>query len=76
MLGTRPLTWQLRSRGNAVGQVDICVADTTGELQKLIPELIDALGGEMAFGAAADSEPASAVREPVTADADDDGPPF
>lgn len=35
LLGTRPLNWQLRSRGNAVGQVDICVADTTGELQKL-----------------------------------------
>lgn len=58
---------------------DTDVALATGELQKLIPELIEALGGEMAFGAAADSEPTSpapAARETVTADADDDGPPF
>lgn len=58
---------------------DADVALSTGELQKLIPELIEALGGEMAFGAsAADSAPtsASAVRETVTADADDEGPPF
>ncbi len=58
---------------------DTDVALSTGELQKLIPELIEALGGEMAFGAAADSEPAAsapAAREAVTADADDDGPPF
>ncbi|WP_382159117.1 recombination-associated protein RdgC [Hydrogenophaga sp. ANAO-22] len=58
---------------------DADVALSTGELQKLIPELIEALGGEMAFGAAADSEPsasAPAAREAVTADADDDGPPF
>lgn len=58
---------------------DADVALSTGELQKLIPELIEALGGEMAFGAAADSEPSSsapAAREAVTADADDDGPPF
>ncbi len=58
---------------------DADVALSTGELQKLIPELIEALGGEMAFGAAADSElsaPAPAAREAVTVDADDDGPPF
>jgi len=59
---------------------DADVALSTGELQKLIPELIEALGGEMAFGAAADSEPSAsaptAAREAVTADADDDGPPF
>jgi len=55
---------------------DADVALSTGELQKLIPELIEALGGEMAFGAAADSEPAPASREPVAAGADDDGPPF
>lgn len=58
---------------------DADVALSTGELQKLIPELIEALGGEMAFGAsAADSAPtpASGVRETVTADADDEGPPF
>lgn len=58
---------------------DTDVALSTGELQKLIPELIEALGGEMAFGAAADSEPPSsapAARETVTADADDEGPPF
>ncbi len=35
LLRTRPLNWHLRSRGQAVGQVDVCVADTTGELQKL-----------------------------------------
>ena len=55
---------------------DADVALSTGELQKLIPELIEALGGEMAFGAAADSEPAPATREPVAAGADDNGPPF
>lgn len=31
----RGLNWHLRSRGAAVGLVDVCVADTTGELQKL-----------------------------------------
>ena len=35
LLRTHPLNWHLRSRGNAIGQVDVCVADTTGELQKL-----------------------------------------
>ncbi len=35
LLGTRPLNWHLRSRGQALGLVDVCVADTTGELQKL-----------------------------------------
>ena len=35
LLSTRPLNWHLRSRGNAIGLVDVCVADTTGELQKL-----------------------------------------
>ncbi len=35
LLGTRPLNWHRRSRGQALGQVDVCVADTTGELQKL-----------------------------------------
>jgi len=58
---------------------DADVALSTGELQKLLPELIEALGGEMAFGAAASDaasiEPA-VEREAVTADADDDGPPF
>ncbi len=56
---------------------DADVALSTGELQKLIPELIEALGGEMAFGAAADSAPpAPAPREPVAVGVDDDGPPF
>jgi recombination associated protein RdgC len=60
---------------------DTDVALSTGELQKLMPELIEALGGEMAFGAApaaieaAAAQPAS-VREVVTADADEEGPPF
>ena len=35
LLRTRPLNWHLRSRGQAMGQVDVCVADTTGELQQL-----------------------------------------
>lgn len=35
LLNTRPLNWHFRSRGQALGQVDVCVADTTGELQKL-----------------------------------------
>lgn len=35
LLGAHPLNWHLRSRGNAIGQVDVCVADTTGELAKL-----------------------------------------
>lgn len=62
---------------------DADVALSTGELQKLIPELLEALGGEMAFGAApTDSEAApattttTAARETVTSDADDEGPPF
>lgn len=58
---------------------DTDVALSTGELQKLLPELIEALGGEMAFGAApADSgaTPAPVQREAVTADTDEEGPPF
>lgn len=67
---------------------DTDVALSTGELQKLIPELIDALGGEQVLGAApAESIEAITVTQPtgnemaahgeaVTADADDDGPPF
>lgn len=63
---------------------DTDVALTTGELQKLIPELIEALGDEMAFdtapAAAVDTRNASARTtaplEPVTADADEEGPPF
>ena len=59
---------------------DADVALSTGELQKLLPELMEALGGEMAFGAAPTDAPANAApaveREVVTADADDDGPPF
>ncbi len=35
LLRQRPLNWHFRSRGQALGQVDVCVADTTGELQKL-----------------------------------------
>lgn len=65
---------------------DTDVALTTGELQKLIPELIEALGGEMAFdapapgsaavGTEASSKPRMTSPEPVTADADEEGPPF
>jgi recombination associated protein RdgC len=42
---------------------DADVALSTGELQKLIPALIEALGGEMAFGAAASDQPAAAKDE-------------
>jgi recombination associated protein RdgC len=63
---------------------DTDVALSTGELQKLIPELIEALGGELAFDAATatavgnEASPAHTLkaREPVTADADEEGPPF
>ncbi|MNY52687.1 Recombination-associated protein RdgC [compost metagenome] len=59
---------------------DTDVALTTGELSKLIPELIEALSGEMAFGAAAPDAPAAAPAKPkqeaVTAVGEDDDPPF
>ena len=59
---------------------DTDVALTTGELSKLIPELIEALGGEMAFGAAAPdalaTAPAKPKQEAVTAVGEDDDPPF
>ncbi len=35
LLGTRALNHHFRSRGQALGLVDVCVADTTGELQLL-----------------------------------------
>lgn len=67
---------------------DADVALSTGELQRLLPELIDALGGEMALGVAATEAPANAQAQPethgagstprheaVTAVGDDD-PPF
>ena len=60
---------------------DTDVALSTGELRKLLPELLDALGGEMALGASAtEPAPTSAAsptprREAVTAVGDDD-PPF
>jgi recombination associated protein RdgC len=66
---------------------DTDVALSTGELQKLLPELIEALGGEMALGvAAADSAPADHTtpfttgtgtarrQEAVTAVGDDESP--
>jgi len=59
---------------------DADVALSTGELQKLLPELVEALGGEMAFGAAAPDTAAPAampMAEPALAEGgDDDGPPF
>ncbi|WP_439518358.1 recombination-associated protein RdgC [Hydrogenophaga sp.] len=59
---------------------DADVALSTGELQKLLPELLEALGGEMAFGAApadaTETVAPAAAREAVTADADDEGSPF
>jgi recombination associated protein RdgC len=59
---------------------DTDVALTTGELTQLIPELIEALGGEMAFGAAPADAPAtsgtSSGQAAVTAVGDDDDPPF
>ena len=35
LLEEHPLVWHLRSRGQAMGLVDVCVGDTTGELQRL-----------------------------------------
>jgi recombination associated protein RdgC len=59
---------------------DTDVALSTGELQKLIPELIEALGGELALGAAApgttDASGTAPKREAVTAVGDDGDPPF
>lgn len=59
---------------------DTDVALTTGELTQLIPELIEALGGEMAFGAAPADAPAasgtSSGQAAVTAVGDGDDPPF
>lgn len=62
---------------------DTDVALSTGELQKLIPELIEALGGELDFSAPSPATPTAEPvqananrREPVAAGADDDGPPF
>jgi recombination associated protein RdgC len=42
---------------------DANVAIVTGELSKLIPELIEALGGEMEFGAAGDAEEGQEVEQ-------------
>jgi recombination associated protein RdgC len=61
---------------------DTDVALSTGELQKLIPELIDALGGELDFAVASPASKTEPVQarthrgEPVAVGADDDGPPF
>jgi len=55
---------------------DADVALSTGELQKLLPELVEALGGEMAFGAAPTGD-APVVTRPATVTTDgDEGPPF
>jgi len=56
---------------------DADVALSTGELQKLLPDLVEALGGEMAFGAAPTGDaPVATQPAAVTADGDDEGPPF
>ncbi|MDM7949542.1 recombination-associated protein RdgC [Hydrogenophaga sp.] len=60
---------------------DTNVTLATGELQKLIPALIAALGGELELGAPAATDveivtPARARREAVTASGDDGDPPF
>jgi recombination associated protein RdgC len=59
---------------------DTDVALSTGELQKLIPALLLALGGELALGAAAPDRPdasrAAPKREAVTAVGDGGDPPF
>ena len=60
---------------------DTNVTLATGELQKLIPALIAALGGELELGAPAATDveivnPAQARREAVTASGDDGDPPF
>ena len=62
---------------------DTDVALSTGELQKLIPTLIEALGGELALGSTSAQAPdasggslAAPRREAVTAVGDDGDPPF
>lgn len=56
---------------------DTDVALATGELQKLIPALVEALGGELAAGEFPAAPTDATVSMPVTAaTADDDGPPF
>lgn len=62
---------------------DTDVALSTGELQKLIPALIEALGGELALGSTSAQTPdaagaplAAPRREAVTAVGDDGDPPF
>lgn len=58
---------------------DTDVMLATGELSQLIPALIEALGGEIAPGAALPGEPVTPARrkqEAVTASGSDDDPPF
>jgi len=59
---------------------DTDVALSTGELNKLIPELIEALGGEIVPGMAMPDAPTAAPAKPkqeaVTAVGDDEDPPF
>jgi len=59
---------------------DTDVALSTGELQQLIPALIEALGGELALGSPAPgappATPAAPRREAVMAVGDDGDPPF
>ena len=69
------------AQGAAKGEdeFDADAAITTGELGRLLPELIDALGGEQLPGSVTGSEPTPAA--PAAPDAPlptlaDDGPPF
>ncbi|RZL63855.1 MAG: recombination-associated protein RdgC [Variovorax sp.] len=58
------------STGSKEDNFDADAAIATGELGQLLPELWDALGGEMAFAAAADSSAAPDER-PVDAEVED-----
>jgi recombination associated protein RdgC len=60
---------------------DTDVALATGELQKLLPELFEALGGELPPGSVADlpqAQPGKAQppQAPAQTEGDDEGPPF
>jgi len=54
-------------KGKDDGGFDTDVAIITGELGKLLPDLIDALGGEMTLGDAAAPPAASSLPEPAPA---------
>ncbi|MBV8619863.1 MAG: recombination-associated protein RdgC [Curvibacter sp.] len=58
------------------GGFDADVAIATGELSQLLPDLIQALGGESVLGSAAPVPAPVPLPAPVVAGDDEDGPPF